>query len=944
MDSLKKIRPKLGLTWRVIALTSLLLLGLTTAFTFVSRDNLLRQFNDSRNDQVQRQAREIRQALNHSMDSLRQIAALNASLTSGLENALKQADRATIASSFNNKWPTLQLEAGIDELVILDETGQQLVKWGYSQAGHNLPFAEWGKNVIASDMPFTTLRCFADCRQYAVAPILVDGKSHGAVLISRSLADVTRQAHEVSGSDVALLITGQYAQDQLDITRSVSAWHGKLATLTNQENTLPLIHQAAYLFTLEELQNKPARLKHSNKYIEISTIKISRNNKQGETGHFILISDITSQIYAINRDTGTILATGLIGWLAAEVMLLVILWKPMARVRRLSSVLPALAEGGFAKAKQMIPMPKRRLLDEIDLLDATALDLACQLETLEGEVKSRGELLNARLEELARERDFIENLLDTAHVLILTQDNQGKISLVNQYCQDIFGQPYDIILGQRFEALFHKPSDSRFETSDHQAEERLLRGKDEEQRTIVWYHARLSDSNDPSMHTISVGIDITDRKAAESRLAWLASRDSLTGLYNRRAFQERIEEVFEKEEAGAVLFMDLDQFKDVNELSGHPAGDKLLQLVARNIENVIGERGFIARLGGDEFSVLLENASENEAVEIAQNIENNLDETSLLLHDGRLHRASVSIGIACYPLHGPTPAELMANADVAMYKAKESSLKRWHMLSTIDEAKNELQKRVYWIERIRHALQNNEFELMTQPIIKLSDGSVKHYEILLRLRGDGGELISPGTFIPIAEQSGQIIQIDRWVLHHSLILLKEIQEDGVSLSVNLSGQSLHEPGINSFLSEELKRSGANPNQLILEVTETAAVTDFSTANNVLLRMRNLGCQTALDDFGVGFSSLHYLGQLPMDFIKVDGSFIKDLSSNYKNQLIVKAVTEIAKGFGKAVIAEFVDSTETANILKEYGVTFGQGYFLGEPKEISDTKTRHKNHE
>ena len=172
-------------------------------------------------------------------------------------------------------------------------------------------------------------------------------------------------------------------------------------------------------------------------------------------------------------------------------------------------------------------------------------------------------------------------------------------------------------------------------------------------------------------------------------------------------------------------------------------------------------------------------------------------------------------------------------------------------------------------------------------------------------------------------------------------MLKEIQDDGISLSVNLSGQSLHEPGINSFLSEEFEKSGANPNQLILEVTETAAVTDFSTARNVLLRMRDLGCQTALDDFGVGFSSFHYLGQLPVDFIKIDGSFIKDLSLNYKNQLIVKAVTEIARGFGKAVIAEFVDSKETINILKEHGVKFGQGYFLGEPREISDTKIRKK---
>jgi len=931
MDRSQQTKPKLGLTWRVIALSSLLLLGMTTVFTMVGRDNLLRQFDDSRNVQLKRQTRVIRQALSQSMDSLRQIAALNASLTPGLGNALKQADQTIIADSFSNKWPTLQLEAGIDELMVLDGTGQPLAQWGASQAGHDLPITEWGKKVIASDMPFTTLRCFANCRQYALAPILVDGQSHGAILVSRSLADVTRQAREVSGSDVALLITGQYAREQLDVTRSVSSWHGKLATLTNQKETLPLIHQAAYLSSLEELQDRSIRLKHDNNHIEISAILLNSGSTRSANGHFLLMSDISSQMDAIDRDTGTILATGLIGWLAAEAMLLAILWKPMARVRRLSSVLPALAEGGFAKAKQMIPLPKRRLLDEIDLLDAAALDLAGQLETLEGEVQSRGELLNARLAELARERDFIESLLDTAHVLILTQDDQGRISLVNQYCQDIFGQPYDIMLGQRFEALFHNPSDADYEIRTHQAEERLLRGKNEEQRTIVWYHARLSDSSDPSMHTISVGIDITDRKAAESRLAWLASRDPLTGLYNRRAFQDRVEKALNSGIPGAILFMDLDQFKDVNELSGHPAGDRLLELVARNIEDNLGSRGIVARLGGDEFSVLLENSGDGEAIQIAKAIEKILDNTSLLLPDGRRHRTSVSIGIACYPLHGHTPADLMANADVAMYKAKESSLNRWHILSTLDEAKTELQERVYWIERIRYALKNDEFELMAQPIARLADREVKHYEILLRLRGENGELISPCHFIPIAERSGQIIQIDRWVIRKSLQLLSLLNNTEITISVNLSGHTLHDKELKQFLEQEVIDSGANPEKLILEVTETAAVTDFITARDMLQSLRNIGCKTALDDFGVGFSSFHYLEKLPIDYIKIDGSFIREICSNNNRKVIVKAISDISTGLGKQAIAEFIEDEETIIALQSYGIKYGQGFHIGKPE-------------
>ncbi len=936
MDRSQQTKPKLGLTWRVIALSSLLLLGMTTVFTMVSRDNLLRQFDDSRNVQLKRQTRVIRQALSQSMDSLRQIAALNASLTPDLGNALKQADQTIIADSFNNKWPTLQLEAGIDELMVLDGSGQPLAQWGASQAGHDLPITEWGKKVIASDVPFKTLRCFANCRQYVLAPILVDGQSHGAILISRSLADVTRQAREVSGSDIALLITGQYAQEQLDITRSVSAWHGKLATLTNQKETLPLIHQAAYISSLEELQDQSIRLKHDNKHIEISAVLLKSGSTRSANGHFLLMSDISSQIDAINRNTGTILTTGLIGWLAAEAMLLAILWKPMSRVRRLASVLPALAEGGFARTRQMIPRPKRRLSDEIDLLDATALDLTSQLETLEAEVSSRGELLNARLVELARERDFIESLLDTAHVLILTQDDQGRISLVNQYCQDIFHQPYEVILGQRFEALFHSVGDPHLDEHNHQAEERILRGPHDQERTIVWYHAPLSESRNRVMHTISVGIDITERKAAESRLAWLASRDSLTNLYNRRAFKEKIATALTNNYTGVVLFTDLDQFKDVNELSGHPAGDRLLQLVAQSIEETIGDKGTVARLGGDEFAILLKHADEADAIQVAHELEQRLDSTTLLLPNGRCHRASMSIGIACFPLHGHTPDELMANADVAMYKAKESSLKRWHILSTLDEAKNELHQRVYWIERIREALQHDAFELMAQPISSLADREIKHYELLLRMRCENGELIAPWQFIPIAERSGQIIQIDRWVLSKSLMILNQVQDRGITLSVNLSGNTLHDQELNHFLESQLVTSGANPHQLILEVTETSAVTDFSTARQVLQGMRDLGCKTALDDFGVGFSSFHYLSKLPVDYIKIDGSFIQSIKEDGNSRVIVKAISDIAHGLGKHAIAEFVDDEETIELLTRYGIEYGQGFHIGKPASADST--------
>ncbi|MCA1770322.1 MAG: EAL domain-containing protein [Halomonas sp.] len=272
---------------------------------------------------------------------------------------------------------------------------------------------------------------------------------------------------------------------------------------------------------------------------------------------------------------------------------------------------------------------------------------------------------------------------------------------------------------------------------------------------------------------------------------------------------------------------------------------------------------------------------------------------------------------------------------MAMYKAKASSSQRWHLLATAQGAREELQQRVYWEECVHRALEEDAFELMVQPIVRLEDRDVRHYEVLLRMRDEQGGLISPAAFIPVAERSGQIIAVDRWVLRHSLRALSQVQEQGVSLAVNLSGQSLHDEDLKQYLAEELIASGANPEFLILEVTETAAVTDFSTARGVLERLRDLGCRTALDDFGVGFSSFYYLGQLPVDYIKIDGSFIRNLLVSADSRVIVKAIADISAGFGKQAIAEFVDQEALIPLLSSYGIAYGQGFYLGKPRKIQD---------
>ncbi|MGR2739358.1 EAL domain-containing protein [Billgrantia sp. Q4P2] len=925
-------RSRLSLTWRVLALSSLLLLVLAGLFTWLGHANLTRQFEEGRKESHRREAREIQLALQRSEASLQQIAALTAA-SPDLGPALANDEQAMLIGSLSSQWPTLQLEAGIDEILVFDAQGQQLAEWGEGQADQERPIQDWIRQVMENEYPLSALRCANDCRQYAAVPILVEGESVGIVMLSRSLADVTRQAQQVSGSDVALLITGSQ-ETGVPPERHLTNWSGHLVALTHPDHYLPMLQQATRMAMLSEILETPLRLQHAGRDYELSAIRMEADNNRRSSGFFLMATDISAQIRAIQENTGNLLLVGIGGWLAAELLLLAILLRPMARLRRLAGVLPALAHGGFAETRSAIPAPHSRFEDEIDVLEGTTLALSDQLERLEREVTARGLQLAERVDELARERDFVGSLLDTARVFIVTQDDQGRITLVNDYALTTLAMQEERLLGRPFDHVF-TPRKGNDPIENIPQEERSLVTADGRQRTIAWYHAPLASHNDSRATRISVGLDITERKLAEARLTWLAERDPLTELYNRRYFQEVLGNVMRRGRSGAVLLLDLDHFKDVNELSGHHTGDQLLRMVADALFQEFGHCGTIARLGGDEFALLLEGADTRQAIAIAKQITPLLDSTGLDA-GGQRHRATSSLGIALFPTHGDNPADLMANADLAMYKAKESGSQRWHLLSTLERAKDELQERVYWVERIRQAIDEEGFELMVQPIVRLSDGDVRHYEVLLRMRGPKGALISPAHFIPMAERSGQIVQIDRWVLRQSLRALSRVQAQGISLAVNLSGQTLHDQGLKQFLMEELSATGADPHHLILEITETAAVTDFSSARGVLQALRDLGCRTALDDFGVGFSSFHYLGELPVDFIKIDGAFIRTLNTNTDSQVIVKAIADIAAGFGKLAIAEFVDQEVLIPLLTSYGISYGQGYHLGRPTLLAET--------
>ena len=439
-------------------------------------------------------------------------------------------------------------------------------------------------------------------------------------------------------------------------------------------------------------------------------------------------------------------------------------------------------------------------------------------------------------------------------------------------------------------------------------------------------------------HTSGIIRDITERKRFELQMVYLANRDPLTNLLNRRRFCEELEgwlaQTRRFEIKGALLFFDLDNFKYINDSHGHQAGDKLLISIADLLRARLRETDILARMGGDEFAIILPHAD----VSLAESVANQIRE--LVLHHTSVEGnyppgITVSVGIAMFPGHADTAETLLTCADLAMYKAKEEGRNRVCIYTT--EQKTQVESRLMWEKRIREALNRDGFVLFLQPIMDIRQNCIIGHEALLRMINEKGEIVAPSDFLDIAERFGLINDIDRWVVSRAIHLIQKLQQDNkpTYLEVNLSGRSFADKQLLPLIRNELAATGIDTATLIFEITETSVIENMAAAQLFIAELKSLGCRFALDDFGIGFSSFNYLKHLPVDYLKIDGSFIRNLAHDTVDQHLVKAMVEVARGLGKKTTAEFVENEETLRLLREYGVDYAQGYHVGKPRHMSE---------
>ena len=553
-------------------------------------------------------------------------------------------------------------------------------------------------------------------------------------------------------------------------------------------------------------------------------------------------------------------------------------------------------------------------------------------------------------EKLIQSERRFKDFADTAANIFWELDKRNNYTYVSGSIKNLIGDSNIYPLGKGFDSLFSNNSKCEFDFNSYRElldKQDIISNftfnvKNENKEVDIFRINAKPIFNQSKQFQAYRGVirSITEEKALLERIAYDAKHDSLTGLVNRNEFDRQLKRVLKKAkdtEVNSILcYLDLDHFKVVNDAAGHSAGDQLLVRLAHMLEDKVRSSDIVARLGGDEFGIILEGCPLNNAMSVCEDIQRSINQY-IFEWDKQSYKVGVSIGIAMITDKSTNEALIMSQADMACYRAKELGRNQMHVAHTDDTAIMERSSEFAYVSAITDALNNDRIFLMKQPIVSVANHNkeISHYEILSRIIDTKSNIITPNEFIKVAERYGMIAGLDRFVIKKAFQYhLQEYSDRNVLMSINLSGNTISDPNILDFINRELEKTKIDPSCVCFEITETAAISSITKAINVITKLKDTGVKFALDDFGSGLSSFGYLKDLPVDFLKIDGAFVKNMVKSEKDRAIVRSINEVAKVMGMQTIAEFVENNEILEILKEIGVDYAQGYGIAEPRRVT----------
>lgn len=565
---------------------------------------------------------------------------------------------------------------------------------------------------------------------------------------------------------------------------------------------------------------------------------------------------------------------------------------------------------------------------------------------------------------IAERKELAEVTLSSIGDGVMTTDPQGKTRYLNRVAEQLTGWSHEMAYGLDIRETLRLVDEHTGLPLEHVAIKCLrqrhaigisthaqLVTRDGRRIAIEESAAPIWSREGEILGAVVVFRDVSHERKLAQQLSWHATHDTLTGLINRREFEHLVAGALHtaKQEGHvhALLYLDLDQFKVINDTCGHGAGDVLLQLLAKMLQGHMRDSDLLARLGGDELGVLLPHCPLDHARLIGEQLRQSIRDFRFAW-DERSFELGVSIGIVEINQDSKSMSELLSAADQACYLAKEQGRNRLHVYQESDVMLAQRHGEMLWISRLNEAFEHDYFRLYAMPIVHLHDSPEYHDEVLIRIRNGKGDLILPGAFIPAAERYDMMLSIDRWVIravcHHiqsvrdSLPPLEAMAESRrrapALYSINLSGMSLADAGLQDYITEQFVHYAIAPEQICFEITETAVIANLPKAQAFMHKLKALGCRFSLDDFGSGFSSFGYLKALPVDYLKIDGVFVRDIASNAINRAMVKAINEVGHVMGLKTVAEYVEDAATLAVIRELGIDYAQGYAVGSLRPLT----------
>ncbi len=558
---------------------------------------------------------------------------------------------------------------------------------------------------------------------------------------------------------------------------------------------------------------------------------------------------------------------------------------------------------------------------------------------------------------LIKEKELGQVTLQSVGDAVITTDNRGCVQFMNPVAEHLTGYTCDNAVNKPLETIFslvsetdHLEAEDPVNTalSEHiilsLTEDIVLLRKDGREFAIELTAAPIMDDNHEVFGAILTFRDVSEMRSMSYELSYQATHDSLTGLVNRREFELRLEQTIQnsrnEKTSHALCYLDLDQFKVVNDSAGHAAGDELLKQLAHRLSSLLRKSDVLARLGGDEFGVLLEGCNEKQAYKIAEIMRTTIKETRFPWGNNTFD-IGVSIGLVPINPESGGVTDILSAADNACYSAKEKGRNQIQIYREDNSEYARRKSEMRWVQDIKKALNENSFTLFCQKIISLQENHShpQFYELLIRLKSESGELIPPMAFLPAAERYDLMQDIDKWVVGHALETIDKYcckaGFEQLLLSINLSGQSLGNKNFHDYVSNKILSSKCKPEHLCFEITETAIISNMSKAIDFIHSLKQLGCKFALDDFGNGLSSFAYLKNLPVNFLKIDGGFVRNICHDKTDYAFVEAIHKIGTVMNIRTIAEYVENEDTLQLLKETGIDYAQGFHTERPASIGD---------